>query len=332
MTTSKTQRFIKRTALATLILSTAGFLTSVAQAAPLKIGYSDWPGFVAWQIAIDKGWLKEAGVDASFQWFDYSASLDAFAAGKLDAVGATNGDMLVTGAGGTKGVMVLLTDYSSGNDMVIGTPAIKSIKDLAGKSVGVERGLVDHLLLVNALKKNGIAESSVKLVNGKTNELPQVLASGSVAAVAVWQPVANQTLKAVAGSHPLYTSADAPGLIYDGITVNPASLAAKRADWIKMGKVWDRVVKYINDPKTQPDAVRIMSGRVGVAPATYQHFLNGTHLLDLTANQKAMVKGKGFDSIYGSTYFVNQFNVTTGAYKQLLNADSFIDPNVVHGK
>jgi len=153
MTTSKTQRFIKRTALATLILSTAGLITSVAQAAPLKIGYSDWPGFVAWQIAIDKGWLKEAGVDASFQWFDYSASLDAFAAGKLDAVGATNGDMLVTGAGGTKGVMVLLTDYSSGNDMVIGTPAIKSIKDLAGKSVGVERGLVDHLLLVNALKK-----------------------------------------------------------------------------------------------------------------------------------------------------------------------------------
>lgn len=70
--------------------------------APLKIGYSDWPGWVAWQVAIDKGWLKEAGVDADFQWFDYVASMDAFAAGKLDGVSVTNGDALVMGSSGTK--------------------------------------------------------------------------------------------------------------------------------------------------------------------------------------------------------------------------------------
>lgn len=41
---------------------------------PITIGYSDWPGWVAWQVAIEKGWLKEAGVNADFKWFDYSAS------------------------------------------------------------------------------------------------------------------------------------------------------------------------------------------------------------------------------------------------------------------
>src|SRR6202163_2630721 len=85
-----------------------------ATAAPLKIGYSDWPGWVAWQVAIDKGWLKEAGVDASFEWFDYSASMDAFSAGKIDGVLVTNGDALVTGSGGGKSVMIMLTDYSNG--------------------------------------------------------------------------------------------------------------------------------------------------------------------------------------------------------------------------
>jgi len=49
----------------------------------------------AWQVAIEKGWFKEAGVDVKFKWFDYSASLDAFSAGKLDAVLMTNGDALV---------------------------------------------------------------------------------------------------------------------------------------------------------------------------------------------------------------------------------------------
>jgi NitT/TauT family transport system substrate-binding protein len=53
---------------------------------PIRIGYSDWPGFVAWQVAIEKGWLEDAGVNADFKWFDYSASLSAFAANQLDAV------------------------------------------------------------------------------------------------------------------------------------------------------------------------------------------------------------------------------------------------------
>lgn len=29
--------------------------TTAVNADPISIGYSDWPGWVAWQIAIDKG-------------------------------------------------------------------------------------------------------------------------------------------------------------------------------------------------------------------------------------------------------------------------------------
>jgi len=76
-------------------------------------------------VAIEKGWFKEAGVDVKFQWFDYSASLDAFSAGKLDAVLMTNGDALVTGAGGSRSKMILITDYSNGNDMIIANRASK---------------------------------------------------------------------------------------------------------------------------------------------------------------------------------------------------------------
>ena len=230
-----------------------------ASAAPLTIGYSDWPGWVAWQVAIDKGWLKEAGLDVTFQWFDYSASMDAFAAGKIDANLMTNGDTLVTGAGGGKGIMIMLTDYSNGNDIIVGKPGIKGLKDLKGKKVGIEVGLVEHLLLLQGLKDVGMSEKDVTLVNAKTNETPQVLASGQVEAIGAWQPIAGQAMKGLPGSHPLYTSAQAPGLIYDVLAVSPASLAATRPTRIKLIKVWDRVVHYINDPKTQDDAVKIMS-------------------------------------------------------------------------
>lgn len=296
-------------------------------AAPLKIGYSDWPGWVAWQVAIDKGWFKEAGVDVQFEWFDYSASMDAFSAGKLDAVTMTNGDALVTGSGGGKSVMLMLTDYSDGNDVIVAKAPIKSLKDLKGKKVAVEVGLVEHLLLLNGLKKAGMKESDVMLVNAKTNEMPQVLASGDVVAVGCWQPIVNEALKAVPGSHRLYTSADEPGLIYDVLAASPTSAAKRRADWIKVLKVWERVVKYINDPKTQPDAVKIMAARSGVTAQEYLPLLKGTHLLDLTDGAKVYVKGAGFGSLYGSSKIVDDFNVANAVYKKSENIDSYLDPS-----
>jgi len=303
-----------------------------AYSAPLKVGYSDYPGWVAWQVAIDKGWLKEAGVDAEFQWFDYSPSMDAFGAGKIDADLVTNGDALVMAGGGTKGLMVMLTDYSDGNDMIVGKPGIKSIKDLKGKKVGVEIGLVEHLLLLDGLKKAGLSEADVTLVNTKTNDTPQVLASGEVAAIGAWQPVSGQAMRAVPGAKPIHTSADQPGLIYDVLLVNPESFKAHKAEWQKLTAVWDRVVHYINDPKTQDDAVAIMAARVGLAPDVYKALLKGTHLIDLAEGKKVFVKAEGFGSLYGSSAIANDFNLKNAVYKEKLNVDSFIDPSLMQGK
>lgn len=323
-------RHLFKNSLFALALSLAMFAARPASAEPLTVGYSDWPGWVAWQVAIDKGWFKEAGLDVKFQWFDYSASMEAFAAGKIDANCMTNGDTLVTGAGGGKGIMILLTDYSNGNDQIVAKPGIKSIADLKGKKVGLELGFVEHLLLLEGLQKAGMTESDVTLVNSKTNETPQVLASGQVDAIGAWQPIAGQAAKALPGSRPVYTSADAPGLIYDVVAVNPASLKARRDDWMKLLKVWDRVVKYINDPATQDDAVKILAARVGLEPDAYKPLLKGTRLLDLAEGKKVFEKADGLGSLYGSTVIANDFNVKNEVYKESQDVDSYIDPSLIN--
>lgn len=329
----KSIRSTVKTLVAKLLIPLAAVAALTAQAAqPLKIGYSDWPGWVAWQVAIDKGWFKEAGVPVQFEWFDYTASMDAFSAGKIDAVTMTNGDALVTGAAGARSVMILINDYSNGNDMIIGKPGVRSLKDLKGKKVAVEMGFVEHLLLLNGLKKAGMKESDVTLVNAKTNEMPQMLASGEVAAVGAWQPISGQALKSVPGARPIYTSADEPGLIYDVLAVNPASAKQRRADWMKVVKVWDRVVKYINDPKTQPDAVKIMAARVGVSPETYLPLLKGTKLLSLDEAKKIYVKGDGFKTLYGSTKIADEFNVANDVYKKPQDVNSYLDASFTFAK
>jgi NitT/TauT family transport system substrate-binding protein len=318
--------------------ASAAVAPSAAAAAPsaaptpsgggLKIAYSDWPGWVAWEIAIQKGWFKEAGVDVEFKWFDYVPSMEAFSAGKVDAVCMTNGDALVTGATGGKSVSIVVNDYSDGNDMIVAKPGVASMAALKGKTIGVEIGFVDHLLLLHALKSANLKESDVKLKNVKTDETPQALKSGDVDAVAAWQPSSGTALKEVPGSKAIFTSHDVPGLIYDMLAVNPKSLAEHRADWLKVAKVWDRVAKFINDEKNLDEAAKIMSARVGLTPDQYKAIMKGTHIMALEEGKKHWAKADGLTSIYGSNKIVDDFNVKNTVYKAPEKVDEYLDPSV----
>jgi NitT/TauT family transport system substrate-binding protein len=294
----------------------------------LKIAYSDWPGWVAWDIAIQKGWFKEAGVEVDFKWFEYVPSMDAFAAGKVDAVCMTNGDALVTGANGGKSVAIIVNDYSDGNDMIVAKPGITSVAQLKGKTIGVEVGFVDHLLLLHALKSANLKESDVKLKNVKTDETPQALKSGDVDAIGAWQPSSGAALKEVPGSKAIFTSKDVPGLIYDVLAVSPKSLAERRADWVKVAKVWDRVAKFVNDEKNLEEAAKIMSARVRLTPDQYKAIMKGTRILDLTEAKKHWAKADGLTSVFGSNKVVDEFNVKNTVYKAPEKVDEYLDPSI----
>ncbi len=308
----------------------AASFASVLTAAPLKVAYSDWPGWTAFAIAEQKGWFKDAGVEVELLWFEYGPSMEAYAAGKVDAVMVTNGDALVTGAGGAKNVMIVALDYSNGNDMIVAKPGIKSIKDLKGKKIGIEVGFVEHLLLLKALENAGLSESDVEIVPTPTNQTPQVLASGQVDAIGAWQPSSGAALKAVPGSTAIFTSADVPGLIYDTVAVSPQSLAERRADWVKFVKVWDKIVAYLADPKTQADGIAIMAAKAGVDAATYAEFLPGTKFLPLSEGYKVLAStAPGFGSVSGSSKIADDFNVKNQVYKAPQTIADYIDTSIM---
>jgi len=302
-------------------------LTGLAQAETLKIAYSDWPGWIAWEIGIQKGWFKEAGVDVKFEWFDYVPSMDAYVAGKVDAVCMTNGDALVTGATGKPSVGILINDFSNGNDMIVAAPGITSMKDLKGKKVGIEEGFVEHLLLLTGLEKNGLKPEDVTIVNTPTNETPQVLASKAVDAIGAWQPNSGQALKALPGSKPVFTSADAPGIIYDLLYVSAESLEKNKEDWGKVVKVWYKIAEYVRDEENLDDALKILSARVNLKPEEYEPFFKGTHILTLDEALKRWEKADGLGSVYGSTKNVNAFNLKYEVYKDSQDADKYLNPS-----
>jgi len=315
--------------LATVLVALAGMAT--LSAAPIKIGYSDWPGYTVLEVAKQKGWFKDAGLDVELDWFDYSPSIDAFAAGKIDAVTIVAGDDLVSGASGAKSKIVCLIDYSEGSDMIVGGPGVNSIKDLKGKKVGVELTLVEHELLLQALKVNGMSQSDVTLVGTATDKTPQTLASGQVAAIGAWYPISGQALKQVPGSKKLFTSADAKGLVFDVIAVSPTSYAAHKDDWTKITTIYYKCVDYLKDPKTHDDAVKIMAAKVGADVAEYEKNIPGTHFLTVPEAKACLKKSDDMLSIYGSMKLSDEFYLANGVYKESQKAKDYIVPGIIMG-
>jgi NitT/TauT family transport system substrate-binding protein len=299
-----------------------------AAAAPLLIAYSDWPGWVAWDIALHKHWFDAAGVKVDFKWFEYVPSMEAFSAGKVDACAMTNGDQLVTGASGAPSVAILINDYSNGNDMVVARAGIDTVEQLKGKKVGVEVGFVSHLLLLNALKAHKLSAKDITIVNVPTDQTPQALKSGSVDAIVAWQPNSGQALKEVAGSKPVFTSKNAPGIIYDVLAVNPKSLAERHADWEKVVDVWFQVADFLADKKNEKEALEIMSGRVSLTPEQYAPLLGGTFLLGAEANLKHYQPGTTLDSIGYSSQLVDGFNLENNVYKVTQKPEAYLDSSL----
>lgn len=321
----KLTRLLSRCALASALFALP---LATSDAAPLKIGYSDWPGWLPWEVALKKGWFEEAGVEVDFQFMDYVKSMEVYAAGALDATSMTNGDALVTGATGKPAIAIICNDYSNGNDMLIARPGIDTVKDLKGKKVGVEVGFVSHLLLLTALESVGMTESDVEVINVPNGETPQVLASGAVDAICAWQPSSGQALKLVDGSKTIFTSADAPGIIYDLLYVSPESLESRREDWAKVVEVWYRVVDFIKDEDNLDEALEIMASKVSVSPAEYEPFLEGTYILDAQEAAKVWADGDGLGSLYGSSRIVDDFNIRFEVYGDPQPIEKYLDPSL----
>ncbi len=254
--------------------------------AEVKVGVSDWPGWVAWYVAEQKGYFKKHGADVKLVWFaNYTDSISALSAGQLDANSQTWSDTMGPLAKGVPIKTILVNDNSAGNDALVAGPKIKRFADLKGKTIALEEFSVSHFVLVNALAKNGMKVSDVKIVNLSAGDAAAAFMSGRVDAAVVWNPWIHQIETSGKGKA-LFTSKDLPGLIPDLLVAQEKSIKAKRKDLVGMIKAWFDTVAFI---QSQPDeAAAIMSKVVSLKPEEYKVFLPGTRFFDAKLNQEAM--------------------------------------------
>lgn len=211
-------------------LVAVGLFTGAAQAdEPVKIRFlASQGGISPHELAYELGYYKDLGIELENVGYAQGgpASLFALAAGSVDLGSAATSAVLNSIAGGNDFVAAYagngINQEVQSHFYVLEDSPIKSIKDIAGKTISVNT-LGAHLdyTVREALHQNGLPLNAANLVVVPGPQLEQTLRSGQVdvAGVGYWQSTFDGQLKTNGGIREIFDDTDVLGEIAGGFVV-----------------------------------------------------------------------------------------------------------------
>jgi len=205
----------------TLTLCLLFGVSAFAQKPAFTVGWSIYAGWTPYYYMNKSGilrkWADKYGVAIKVQRFDYAPSLDAFVARNIDACAMTNMEALdMPAASGVPTTVVLIGDYSNGNDALLVRNNLQ-LKDLAGKKLLLVQKTVSEYLYDRAMTLGGQRDQikRVRLVNTSDSDIANAFVGDTGAsAVVTWKPMVSLLLKQK-GVTSLFNSSQIPGEIMD---------------------------------------------------------------------------------------------------------------------
>lgn len=280
------------------------------------IGWSIYTGWMPWpyaqQSGIVKKWADKYGINIKLvQVNDYVESVNQYAAGKLDGVVATTMDALtIPAAGGRDTTVLLIGDYSDGNDGIVLKNG-HSMADIKGRSINLVELSVSHFLLARGLELNGLKLSDVKTVNTGDADIVGAFASPTVTAVATWNPQLS-TIKAEAGATEVFDSSKIPNEILDTMNVSTDTLKANPNLGKALAGIWYETMAIMTKDDAAGKAARAaMAKAAGTTPESFEAQLKTTHLYAQAKDAAAYAENPDLVTV---TDRVRQFSFAHGLF------------------
>lgn len=316
---SRAARFLLLGLAALLVTAcSGGEEEAAAPKTEFDIGWSIYAGWMPWpyaeQAGIVKKWADKYGITIRFvQVNDYIESVNQYTAGKLDGVTVANMDALtIPAAGGKDTSAIILGDYSNGNDAVL-LKGAETLAGIKGRQVYLAELSVSHYLLARALEKSGLKLADVKTVNTSDADIAAAFAAPEVTAAVAWNPQVT-TMKGVAGTKAVFTSADIPGEILDLLVVDTATLKANPNLGKALAGIWYETMALMARKDAEGAAARAaMAKLAGTTPEAFEGQLATTFLYtDPRAAAAAMLS----DDLVTTMNRVRDFSFAQGLFGQ----------------
>jgi ABC-type nitrate/sulfonate/bicarbonate transport system substrate-binding protein len=175
----------------------------------IKMATSLDPGYAQFVVAVDGGFLKDQGIDASYtQYQDGNSAVDAILSGGADVSGTTElGAVSRLAAGGKLYVAGFGNEYGKLIGLA-GKESIQRPEDLVGKKVGYVPASGGAYFFARYLAYHHISADDVKAVPIQAPESIAALQRGDVDAISLWQPWLDDAVKQIKGVHQIAWSGD----------------------------------------------------------------------------------------------------------------------------
>lgn len=250
----------------------------------LVVGIHPWIGYETLYLARTFKWLPPTitfheGRSAS----DLLAPLHA---GTLDAACLTLDEALRARAEGIPLAVALVFDSSAGGDALVARPGIRSLHDLVGKRMGVERSALGALMLAKVLEASGLRETELTLVDLPTDKHVEAWERNEVDAVITFEPHATLLLRA--GAQVLFDSRQIPEIIFDVLAVRMDRAGNRGAALRALVANHFRGLAHLQT--NRQDAIYRIAARQGIEPSEVQHALSGVLIPSLLANHEYLAK------------------------------------------
>ena len=305
-----------------LMLAQSG-MACVPQKQPISIAISSWAGVEPVELAAQLGYFEKHGVEVKLIRFSvYSDSIEALIDGKVDAGMHTLDDAIRYYAGGRDVRVVLLTDYSFGNDGLVARPGIDSLTDLRGTRIGVETETVGHLSLLKILEAGKLAENDVTIVNIPTWEIEQSMLNGIVDAGVTWEPYLTRTARETGGKV-LITSREYPETIITTMTFDAAIVKRRPQDVQNIVAAYFDAVDYIKE--NPQDAYQRMGQAEGISAMKFEEQAAGIQYLQL-ADNLTLLDEQSEVHAYGQADTIAQFLFDQGIIKSMPDIHQLLTP------
>lgn len=280
-----------------------------------NIGTNIWPGYEALHFAQDERFFNQ-----NIQILTYESAtmvLNKFRKKEIDGAALTLDEAILLHDQGYTPVIVAVLDISNGADVVIAQDNIKSIKELKGKSIGVENTALGSYMLARLLEKANLEYKDIILVPIGLDRHEDAFKENIVDAVITFDPIRSKLLQA--GGIEIFSSKDIPGEIVDVLVVQKNLADSKTIKSILEG--WSKSVSMLH--KKDEKAIGFVSKRLNQTPKDLMASLEGLKIPSLEESNSLLKDGAMENTIIK----IGEIMYEKRLIKSKINAQSLLKPS-----
>jgi len=292
----------------------------------LRIGVNPWVGYGPLYIAAERGFFAQEGVDVELVNTNYDEGEVALAMKQVDANAMVFSDAVAQAAAGIPLQLVWVFDNSAGGDVVVGSSDVARPEDLRGKRIGFSYGTFSQLFVSRGLANYGLTPDDVTVVNLPQAGIPAALAAGQIDAGHTVDPYLAETLQN--GGHILFTSADTPGVIVDGLAFQSQVARERPEDVQAVVRALAAATQWWLDNPDEGN--QLVARSMGIPPQDMAGIMSGVRLLSLSDNLTAFSPFTlGDQSLYESARFASELFAQSGIIDQTPDLHQLINSSFV---